>query len=195
MMGMGSRKKRRTPPWPNGLPQHSFGGSPHGRTTKGDTCQAQSPNRGTTEIEAGLDPAELSLKNKEKAHGESPSKKKSKGKGKKKVEEKPKHVHYTLEGEPHKKMPTCATRGDKYQAWPAYDNDVQVMQRTLEREYNVSLGRVCQHYKVCLAEDAQARRELGLVVLLGTDVRAYNVQIILRCGTKNAQSTATKRII
>ena len=105
----------------------------------------------------------------------------------------PKHVRYAVEGEPHRWMPTGATRGEKYQAGAAYDNDVQVMQRTLESEYEVSLGRVCQHYKVCLAEETQARRELGLALLLVTDVRAYSVQMVLRCGTKNAQSTAAAR--
>ena len=64
------------------------------------------------------------------------------------------------------------------------------MQRTLQSEYDVSLGRVCQHYNVCLAEEAQARRELGLALLLVTDMRAYSVQMVLRCGTKNAQGTA-----
>ena len=78
-------------------------------------------------------PEELSQKKKEKA--KSPPKKKSQGK--KQVEEKPKHVHCAVEGEPHKKMPTGATRGEKYQARAAYDNDVQVMQRTLEAEYDV----------------------------------------------------------
>ena len=39
-------------------------------------------------------------------------------------------------------------------------------------------------------QDAQAHREEGLALLLVTDVRAYNVQIILGCGTKNTQSTA-----
>ena len=134
-------------------------------------------------------PEELSKKKKEKT--KSPPKKKSKGK--KKVEEKRKHVRYAVEGEPHRTMPTGATRGQKYQAGAAYDNDVQVMQRTLESEYEVSLGRVCQHYKVCLAEETQARRELGLALLLVTDVRAYTVQMVLRCGTKNAQSTAAAR--
>ena len=57
----------------------------------------------------------------------------------------------------------------------------------------MSLGRVCQHYKVRLAEETQARRELGLALLLVTDVRAYSVQMVLRCGTKNAQSTAAAR--
>ena len=57
----------------------------------------------------------------------------------------------------------------------------------------MSLGRVCQHYKVCLAEETQARRELGLALLLVTDLRAYSVQMALRCGTKNAQSTAAAR--
>ena len=109
------------------------------------------------------------------------------------MEEKPKHVHYAVEGELHRTMPTGATRGEKYQAGAAYDNDVQVMQRTLESEYDVSLGRVCQHYKVCLAEETQARCELGLALLLVTDVRAYSVQIVLPCGTKNAQSTAVAR--
>ena len=111
---------------------------------------------------------ELSKKKKEKT--KSPPKKKSKGK--QKVEEKPKHVRCAVEGEPHRTMPTGATRGEKYQAGVAHDNDVQAMQRTLESEYEVSLGRVCQHYKVCLAEETQARRELGLALLLGTDVRA-----------------------
>ena len=67
------------------------------------------------------------------------------------------------------------------------------MQHTLELEYEVSLGRVCQHYKECLAEETQARRELGLALLLVTDVRAYSVQMVLRRGTKNAQSTAAAR--
>ena len=131
------------------------------------------------------DPEELSLRKEEKAHRKSPTKKKSKGNGKKKVEEKPKRVHYTLEGEPHKKMPTGATRGEKYQARPAYDNDMQVMHRTLEGEYDGSLGRVCQHYKVCLAEDAQGRHKLGLALRMVTHVRASNVQMIGLCGTKN----------
>ena len=86
-----------------------------------------------------------------------------------------------------------ATRGEKYQAGPAYGNDVQVMQRTLEMDCDVSLRRACQHYKVCLAEDAHARRELGPVLLLVSDVRAYSVQMILWCGTKNAQRTAVAR--
>ena len=139
--------------------------------------------------EARPEPEELSKKKKEKT--KSPPKKKSKGK---KVEEKPKHVRYAVEGEPHRTMPTGATRGEKYQAGAAYDNDVQVMQRTLESEYEVSLGGVCQHYKVCLAEETQARRELGLALLLVTDVRAYSVQMVLRCGTKNAQSTAAAEV-
>ena len=138
-------------------------------------------------------PLEVSHKREEKAHRKSPPKKKSKGKGKKKVEEKPKHVHHAVEGEPHRKMPTGATRGEKYQAGAAYDNDVHVMQRTPEGEYDVSLGRVCHRYKVWLAEDARARREWGVAQLLVTDVRAYSVQVILRCGTQNAQSTATAR--
>ena len=155
---------------------------------------AQAQPKGTpakAKPEAKPEPEELSKKKKEKAHGKCPPKKKSKGK--EKVEENPKHVHYGVEGEPHRKMPTGATRGDKYQAGDAYDNDVQAMQRTLESEYHVSLGRVCQHYKVCLADETQARRELGLALLLVTDVRAYSVQMVLRCGTKNAQSTAAAR--
>ena len=52
-----------------------------------------------------------------------------------------------------------------------YDNHMHIMQRTLEGEYDVSLGQVCQYYKVCLAEDVQARRELGLALLVVTDVR------------------------
>ena len=153
---------------------------------------AQAQPKGTPvkgKLEAKPEPEELSKKKKEKA--KSPPKKKSKGKGK--MEEKPKHVHYAMEGEPHKKMPTGATRGEKYQAGAAYDNDVQVMQRILESEYEVSLGGVCQHYKVCLAEETQARRKSGLALLLVTDVRAYIVQMVLRCGTKNAQSTAAAR--
>ena len=122
--------------------------------------------------EAKPEPEELSKK-KKKEKTKSPPKKKSKGK--QKVEEKPKHVRYAVEGEPHRTMPTGATRGEKYQAGAAYDNDVQAMQRTLESVYEVSLGRVCQHYKVCLAEERQARRELGLALLLVTDVRAYSV--------------------
>ena len=74
-----------------------------------------------------------------------------------------------------------------------HDNDVQAMQRTLESEYELSLGRVCQHYKVCLAEETQAHRQLGLALLLVTEVRAYSVQMVLRCGTKNAQSTTAAR--
>ena len=88
--------------------------------------------------EARPEPEELSKKKKEKT--KSPPKKKSKCK--KKVEEKPKHVRYAVEGEPHRSMPTGATRGEKYQAGAAYNNDVQFMQRTLESEYEVSLGRV-----------------------------------------------------
>ena len=152
---------------------------------------AQAQPKGTpvkAKPEAKPEPEELSKKKKEKT--KCPPKKK---KGKQKVEEKPKHVRYAVEGEPHSTMPTGATRGEKYQAGAAYDNDVQVMQRTLESEYEVSLGRVCQHYKVCLAEETQARRELGLALLLVTDVRAYSVQMVLRCGTKNAQSTAVAR--
>ena len=119
---------------------------------------AQAQPKGTpvkAKPKATSEPGELSKKKKEKA--KSPPKKKSNGKGK--VEEKPKHVHYAVEGERHRKMPTGATRGEKYQAGAAYDNDVQVMQRTLQSEYEVSLGRECQHYKVCLVEETQARRE------------------------------------
>ena len=100
---------------------------------------AQAQPKGTlvkAKAEAKPEPEELSKKKKEKA--KSPPKKKSKGKGK--VEEKPKHVRYAVEGEPHRTMPTGATRGEKYQAGAAYDNDVQAMQRTLESEYEVSLG-------------------------------------------------------
>ena len=118
--------------------------------------------------EAKPEAEELSKKKKEKT--KSPAKKKSKGK--QKGEEKPKHVRYAVEGEPHRTMPTGATRGEKYQAGAAHDNDVQAMQRTLESDYEVSLGRVCQHYKVCLAEETQACRELGLALLRVTDVRA-----------------------
>ena len=139
--------------------------------------------------EAKPEPEELSNKKKEKA--KSPPKKKSKGK--QKVEEKPTHVRYAVEGEPHMTMPTGATRGEKYRAGAAYDNHVQAMQRTLESKYEVSLGRVCQHYKVCLAEETQGRPESGMALLLVTDVRAYSVQMVLRCGTKNAQSTAAAR--
>ena len=139
------------------------------------------------------DPEELSQKKKEKPYRKSPPKKNGKGKAKKKAEEKPKHVHYVVEGEPHKNMPTEATRGEKYEVGPAYDNDVQAMQSTVEGEYDVSLGRVCQHYKVCLAEDAQARRELDPALRVVTYLRAYNVQMILRCRTKNAQSTAAAK--
>ena len=155
---------------------------------------AQAQPKGTrvkAKQEAKPEAEELSKKKKEKAHGKSPPKKKSKGK--QKVKEKPKHVHYAVEGEPHRKMPKGATRGEKYQAGAAYDNDVQVMQRTQESEYDLSLGRVCQHYTLCLAEETQARRELGVAPLLVTDVRAYTVQRVLRCGTKNAQSTAAAR--
>ena len=67
------------------------------------------------------------------------------------------------------------------------------MQRTLVSEYEVSLGRVYQHYKVCLAEETQTRRELGLALFLVSDVRACRVQMVLRCGTKNAQTTAAAR--
>ena len=95
---------------------------------------AQAQPKGTpvkAKPEAKPEPEELSKKKKEKA--KSPPKKKSKGKGK--VEEKPKHVRYAVEGEPHRTMPTGATRGEKYQDGAAYDNDVQAMQRTLESDY------------------------------------------------------------
>ena len=108
--------------------------------------------------EAKPEPEQLSKK-KKKEKTKSPPKKKSKGKGK--VEEKPKHVRYAVEGEPQRTMPTRATRGEKYQAGAAYDNDVQAMQRTLKSDHEVSLRRVCQHYKVCLAEETQARRKLA----------------------------------
>ena len=153
---------------------------------------AQAQPKGTpvkAKPEAKPEPEELSKKKKEKT--KSPPKKKSKGKGK--VEEKPKHVCYAVEGEPHRTMPTGATRGEKYQAGAAYDNDVQATQRTLESDYEVSLGRVCQHYRVCFAEETQARRKLGPALLLVTDVRAYSVHMVLRCGTKNAQSTTAAR--
>ena len=139
--------------------------------------------------EAKSEPKVLSKKKKERT--KSPPNKKSKGK--QEVEENLKHVRYAVEGELHRTMPTGATRGAKYEARAAYDNDVQAMQRTLESEYEVSLGRVCQHYKVCLAEETQVRREWGLALLLVTDVRAYSVQMVFRCGMKNAQSTAAAR--
>ena len=69
----------------------------------------------------------------------------------------------------------------------------QHMQCTLDAEYDVLLGRVCQQYNVCLAEDAQARCKLGVALLLVTDVRAYSVQMILPCGAKNSQSMAAAR--
>ena len=56
-------------------------------------------------------------------------------------------MHYAVEGEPHMKKPTGAPRGEKYQAGAAYDNDVQLVQRNLESEYDVSLGRVCHTTK------------------------------------------------
>ena len=46
---------------------------------------------------------------------------------------------------------------------------------------------------MCLAEETEARRELGLALLLVTDVLVYSVQMVLRCATKNAQSTAAAR--
>ena len=46
---------------------------------------------------------------------------------------------------------------------------------------------------MCLAEETQARREFGLALLLVTDVRAYSVQMGLRCATISAQSTAAAR--
>ena len=70
--------------------------------------------------EARPEPEELSKKKKEKTKSP-PKKKSSKGK---KVEERPKHVRYAVEGEPHRTMPTGATRGEKYQTGAAYDNDV-----------------------------------------------------------------------
>ena len=179
MMGVGSTKRSRSPPSPNGPPQSTcleaarMAAQPKGIPAK---AKPQEQPKSTKP----QDSEELSQKQKKKAHGKSPPKKKSKGKGKKKVEEKPKHVHYAVEGEPHKKMPTGATRGEKYQAPAAYDNDVQVIQRTFQGEYDVSLAHVCQHYNVCLAEDAQARHELGLGLLLVTNMRAYSVHIILR---------------
>ena len=46
------------------------------------------------------------------------------------------------------KIPIGATRGEKYQAGATYDNDLQGMRRMLEAKLDISLGRVCQHYKV-----------------------------------------------
>ena len=63
--------------------------------------------------EARPEPEELSKKKKEKT--KSPPKKKSKGK---EVEEKPKHVRYAVEGEPHRTMPTGATRGESTKPGP-----------------------------------------------------------------------------
>ena len=71
---------------------------------------AQAQPKGTpfkAKPEAKPEPQELSKKKKEKP--KSPPKKKSKGRGK--VEEKPKDVRYVVEGEPHRTMPTSATRG------------------------------------------------------------------------------------
>ena len=45
----------------------------------------------------------------------------------------------------------------------------------------------------CVWPRKHKRRELGLALLLVTDVRAYSVQMVLRCGSKNAQSTAAAR--
>ena len=142
---------------------------------KGTRAKPKAPLEEHPESSKAQDPKELSQKKNEKEHRKSPPKKKSKGKGKKKVDKKPKHVHYAVEVEPHRKMPAGATGGEKYQARPAYDTDVQVMQRTVEAEYDVSLGPVCQLNKVCLTDDANARRELGLALLLVSDVRAYSV--------------------
>ena len=160
---------------------------------KGSPAKPKAPPEEHPKWSKAEDPKELSQKKKEKAHEKSPPKKNNKGKGKKKVDKKPKRVHYKVEGKPHRKMPATASRGENYQARPAYDNDVQVMQCTLEMEYNVSLRRVCQHYKVCLAEDRSTRRELSPALLLVSEVRAYSVQMILRCATRNAQRRAAAR--
>ena len=116
--------------------------APRGTHLEVARMAAQAQPKGTpvkAKPDAKQEPEELSKKKKEEA--KSPPKKK---KGKQKVEEKPKHVRYVVEGDPHRTMPTGATRGEKYQAGAAYDNDVHAMQRTLESEYEESLGRVCQ---------------------------------------------------
>ena len=68
---------------------------------------AQAQPKGTcvkAKPEAKPEPDKLSKKKKKKA--KSPHKKKSKGK--QKVGEMRKHMHYAVEGEPHRKMPTGA---------------------------------------------------------------------------------------
>ena len=45
-----------------------------------------------------------------------------------------------------RRCPQVQPEGRSTKPGAAYDNDVQVMQRTLESEYEVSLGRVCQRY-------------------------------------------------
>ena len=109
------------------------------------------------------------------------------------MNDKPKHAPCAVQGEPQRKMSGGATLGKKYRASPAYDKDVRLMQHTLQADCDVSLGQICQHYKVCLAEDTQGRGELGPPLLLVANVRAYSVQIILRGGSKNAQSSAAAR--
>ena len=89
---------------------------------------AAQPKGTPVKAKPGAKPEVEQLSKKKKEKTKSPPKKK--GKGKQKVQEKPKHVRYAMEGEPHRTMPTDATRGEKYQAGAAYDNDVQAMQRT-----------------------------------------------------------------
>ena len=88
---------------------------------KGTPSKPKAPQEEHPKSSRAQDPEEMSEKKNEKGHGKSLPKKKSKGKGKKKVDDKPNHVHYALEGEPHGKMPAGATRCEKYHA---YNNDV-----------------------------------------------------------------------
>ena len=94
---------------------------------------------------------------------------------------------------PQKSISAAPTRAEKLQHEGGYDRDLETMQRILERDLNATVGRLVMHYKECMSEKPKSKQEIGLALLLHTSVRALSVESVLRCGTKNAQSTAASR--
>ena len=143
----------------------------------------------------------MAEKKKRKSEERSPPKvppKKSEAEMPKKKKDKDKpargNVSFAIAGKgPQKSISAAPTRAERFQHEGGYDRDLDTMQRTLETDFNATVGRLVMHYKDCLSEEPKSRQEIGLVVLLHGSVRALSVQSVLRCGTKNAQSVAAAR--
>ena len=53
-------------------------------------------------------------------------------------------------------------------------------------DYGVTLGRLEEHYRVCLSADASGRKDAAAATLLHSQVRPTAVQGLLACGVKNS---------